>query len=58
MLSSSSFLFRAMWRGKFEWNPGLIIAQIVAIQAAFYASLGALLILLVGKKERERSSID
>lgn len=42
--------FCAMWRGKFEWNPGLIVAQIVAIQAAFYASLGALLILLVGKR--------
>jgi hypothetical protein len=38
-----------MWRGKFEWNPGLIVSQIVAIQAAFYSSLGALLILLVGE---------
>lgn len=47
-----------MWRGKFEWNPGLIVAQIVAIQAAFYASLGALLILLVGKGEREVCLID
>lgn len=38
-----------MWRGKFEWNPGLIIAQIVAIQAAFYSAMGALLIFLVGE---------
>ena len=37
-----------MWRGAYVWDPAVILAQIVALQAAFYALLGALLAVLVG----------
>lgn len=38
-----------MWRGAYVWDPAVILAQIVALQAAFYALLGALLAVLVGE---------
>lgn len=38
-----------MWRGAYEWDPARIVAQIVAIQALFYAVLTCLLFVLVGE---------
>ena len=38
-----------MWRGAYVWDPAVILAQIVALQAGFYALLGALLAVLVGE---------
>ena len=38
-----------MWRGAYVWDPAVIVAQIVALQAGFYALLGALLAVLVGE---------
>lgn len=39
-----------MWRGAYEWDPARIVAQIVALQALFYAVLTCLMFVLVGER--------
>lgn len=44
-----------MWRGGYVFSPWVVLAQMAAVQAAFYGSLGVALFLLAGERERKRA---
>jgi hypothetical protein len=45
-----------MWRGGYVFNPWVVLAQMGAVQAAFYGSLGLTLFLLAGASMRAKKT--
>jgi hypothetical protein len=43
-------LLFSMWRGGYVFSPWVVLAQMAAVQAAFYGSMGVALFLLAGEK--------